>query len=317
MATFPGVGMNAEQVRVGVDLVLTQHARGYSNQQYAGGKLFPTVIMPTRSAKRMEFGTAALEVADSGRAPGANVNEVTLSYEGKPVNLQQEALDAVTPTEHQQEAMAVPGVDLQKENVNTTLAKIALIKELRQARLARDASQYANSNKTTLAGTDLWSDPASDPSKLVADIREDVRRGSGYRPNVGLLGAVVASALKNHPKVRDHFKYTQSAAISDAMLAEYLDIGEIVVGDAVFVNTGTREKNDVWGNDAIFAYVPKGAELAMAVPAYGYTYQLAGHPFVDQVAWIRSRRSWGNHVVDEFSPEIVGPDAGFLVKNAV
>ena len=49
-----GTQMNLGQARV-VDPILSEHARGYSNPRFVGSVLFPTVSMPTRAAKRIEF----------------------------------------------------------------------------------------------------------------------------------------------------------------------------------------------------------------------------------------------------------------------
>lgn len=314
--TVPGTNMNAAQARVGVDLVLSSHARGYSNNQYVGGALFPTVLMPTRSAKRIEFGRDAFRLRQTRRAPGAAVARSAFGYEGLPVGLHQEALDAVTPVEHQEEALAIPGVDLQTQSVNTVLALIALSREFRQAQLARDATKYDARNKLALAGGDRFSDDASDPLEIVSDARETVRARTGRRPNTALFSAPVAAKLKKHEKIRSHFRPTGSSSVSDGMLASYFDLERVVIGDTIY-DDDAGVQQDVWGNDAIVAYVPGEGERSMAVPAYGYTYQLNGHPFVEEVRWIADVRSWGNQVIDEFSPEMVGPDAGFLIQNAV
>ena len=55
----------------------------------------------------------------------------------------------------------------------------------------------------------------------------------------------------------------------------------------------------------------------MRLPSFGYTYQLRSHPFVEGVRWDGDIRSWKNNVFDEYSPEIVGADAGVLIQAAI
>ncbi len=307
--------MNAAQSRV-VDPILTEHVRGYSNAQMIGMKLFPIVNMPTRGAKRIEFNREALRRVLTTRAPGSNIGRYNATYKGLPVNLTQDALQAVTPVEFMEEASAVPGIDLQQESVDVVLAVIALSLEIQQAELARNPAAYAATNKLAVAAGDRWTAPDSDPAGMVEDAKEAIRKRTGRRPNLLEISAEVRSALKVHPKIRDHFKHTTAAAISDKMLAEYFDVPEVVVGDAIYdLDDGSTV--DVWGKDAVLAFVAPEGQRNMRLPSYGYTYRLRGHPFVEATEYDRNTRSWVNNVIDEQSPEIVGSDAGFLFQGAV
>ena len=310
-----GTMMNAAQARV-VDPILTEHSRGYSNALLIGTRLFPVVNMPTRAAKRIEFNREALRRVLTTRAPGTNIGRYTMTYKGLPVNLTQDALQAVTPIEFIEEANAVPGIDLQQESVDVALAVIALSLEIQQAELARNPAKYDATNKLALAAGDKWTQPDSDPAAVIEDAKEAIRKRTGRRPNMLEISADVRAALKVHPKIRDHFKYTTSAAISDNMLADYFDVPKVVVGDAIYdLDDGSTV--DVWGQDAILAFVAPEGQRSMRLPSYGYTYRLRGHPFVEAVEWDNNTRSWTNNVIDEQSPEIVGSDAGFLIQGAV
>lgn len=310
-----GQNMNMGQVRL-IDPILSEGARGYRNAAYVGGFLFPTVPMPTRGVKRIEFGREAFRRYRSRRAPGGVINRVGVGYEGKPVQLHQEALQAYTPVEYQEEARAVPGIDLQQESVDVVLDVIAKEKEIQQAERARNAANYRASNKVALSGSDKWDDPASKPKDLIGDAGETIRSRIGVRPNTLLLGGKLATVAKRHQSVLDQFKYTRSDSVTMADLATYFDISNVIAGDAIY-DDDDGDSVDVWGVDAILAYVPPAGLRSMRVPSYGYTYQLRGHPFVEKVEWDKDTRSWTNNVIDEFSAELVGADAGFLIQGAL
>lgn len=310
-----GTNMNMGQTRV-VDPILSEGARGYSNASYVGGMLFPTVNMPTRGAKRIEFGREAFRRYNTRRAPGARIGRIGVGYEGAPVQLHQEALQASTPVEYQEEANAVPGIDLQQESVDVVLDVIAKEKEIQQAGVARDPGNYADANKTVLAGNDLWDDPDSKPKQMIGDYGEVIRARTGRRPNVLMLPGKVATKLKSHANVLEQFKYTRSDSVTMADLATYFDLPLVVSGDAIY-DDEDGNSHDIWGLDVILAYVPPLAQRNMRVPSYGYTYQLRGHPFVEKVEWDNNSRSWTNNVIDEFSAELVGADAGFLIQGAI
>lgn len=310
------MSMSLDQARQ-VDPILTDHARGYSNGDFIGDGLFPIVDMPTRAARRIEFNRDSFKRYKTRRAPGANIAAVTFGYDGKPVSLIQHALMAMTPVEHQEEAQSIsaPGIDLQKENTDLVLYVIAQEKEIAQAELARNAAVYAASNKVALAGTDRWISSDSDPLALITDYSEVVRKRTGRRPNTLAIGGTVAAGLRKHGKIRDHFKYTTSERATIGMVQQYLGIENLLVGDAVY-DDDQGNTVDVWGGDAILAYVPAKGARNMRLPGYGYTYRLRNHPFVESVRYDRDTRSWKNEVFDEYSPELVGPDAGVLIQNA-
>lgn len=312
---MPGPGMNASQVRV-VDPILSNHARGYVNADFIGRLLFPTVTMPARAAKRIEFDRSSFRRRKTRRAPGARIAQLEFGYEGKPVQLHQEALRASVPLEFVQEAQEVPGIDLQQTAVDVVLAVIAMEKEIQQATVARNAASYAATNKLAVGVGDEWTDPDSDPRAVVGDAVEVIRARTGKRPNTFVMGATVRAALKAHPKILDQFKYTTAASISNAMLQEYFDIPLVASGDGIY-DQDDDTTVDIWGDDAILAYVAPEGQRAMPLPSYGYTYQLAAHPFVSPSQWEKDTRSWDNDVFDEFSAELVGADAGFLIQGAV
>lgn len=308
--------MSPDQARV-VDPILTEHARGYTNADFIAAGLFPLVTMPTRAAKRIEFDRSSFKRPPVKRAPGAQIGQLDFGYEGKAVALTQRALSAKTPVEHMDEASEVPGIDLQRMAVDLVLNVIALDKEIEAATIARNAGLYPNNNKTALVGADKWSDPASDPLGQLGDYREAIRKRIGRRPNTLAVGGALATELSVHPKIREHFKYTTSSTISMEMLRAYFQVDNFLVGDAIY-DQADGTTIDVWGGDAILAYVaPANTGRNMALPSYGYTYQLRNHPFVQAPVYDRGTRSWFNDVFDEYSPELVGADAGFLIQNAL
>jgi len=309
------MNMSVAQARV-IDPILTQHARGYTNAEFAGDALFPVVTMFTRAAKRIEFDRASFKRRRSRRGPGGRIAALEFGYEGKAVSLHQEALSAVVPIEHQEDAKTVPSIDLQQVAVDTVLAVIGLEKEIQQATVARNPAAYAASNKAALVGDYKWSDPDSDPKGQVFDAKEVIRKRIGRRPNTLVLAGGLTSALGKHPKIIQQFAYTNSSAITIPMLANYFDVANVVSGDAIYdLQDGTTV--DVWGGDAILAYVPPVGQRQMALPSYGYTYELANHPLVEASRYDADIRSWKNDVLDEFSAELVGADAGFLFQDAL
>ena len=308
------MSMNTQQARV-VDPVLTQYARGYRNGRFVGGTLFPRVPVAVHGGKIVEFGKDAFRLLAARRAPGAEVEQVGVRYGSQSFQLVQDAADGMVPREHMQDAQAVPKIDLGKIATKKVLDSFLLTLEADQAELATDADAYPEGHTTTLSGTDVWTDPASDPVQVIEDAKETVRRSCGIEPNRMVVAKAGFNALRFHPKIVERFKYTTSDSITADMLAAYLDLETLEVGKATFYprdSVAGDPMQDVWGNHAVLAYVPDSPE-SMEDPSFGFTYTLTNHPFVEQPEWRGGRRSWAYGVTFDRAPVIVGADAGFLI----
>lgn len=308
--------LNNASARV-VDPVLSQFARGYSQAGMIGRILFPRASVPVRGFKRIEFGKEGFRLYNTRRAPGTATKRVVFGYDGEPAKLYQHALDAVVPREHVSEAAAGPGIDLQMEASRVVLDAMQLDEEVAQAKLATTAANYAASNKETLAGTDQFNDPASDPKAVIKEGKEAVRQKIGRDPNVMIMSKPIFNSLDDHPKLLEKTKYTSSDSITTEMLARYFGMARVAVGDAVYTDGDETGFTDVWGNFIVLAYVPQLGQQSVRVPSYGYTYELTGHPFVEQTRYDADAKSWINGVTDERSAELVGAEAGFLFSSVL
>lgn len=309
--------MNSRQAAV-VDPILSTHARGYRNSEFVASALFPRVTVPNRSMRVIKFGKEAFRMLNTRRAPGADKRRIQYGYASDPISLVQDALEGVVPIEHQQEAEAVPGIDLGQGAVNMVLNIVDLGLEYDSAQLARNAGNYAASNKLVLAGAARWTNAASTPLADMDNGKEAVRRSIGRYPNTLVLGPSTYGALKRHASVRDQFKYTGRESITADMLAAYFDVEKVVVGKAVFLPEAAADAaqaSDVWGDDAILAYVPSAGD-SYQVPSFGYTYELSGYPMVEAPYYERSNNSWIYPTTTERRPYLTGAEGGFLFQGA-
>ncbi|UXN07519.1 major capsid protein [Bartonella sp. HY761] len=309
--------MNTRRAQV-IDPILTTQARGYTNAELISHHLLPVADIPNRSMKVIKFGKEAFRrYVDTRRAPGAETKRITFGYAADTVALAQESLEALVPIETQQDAQSVPGIDLAAVSIELVQDIIGLGREVDIANMVRDDSLYDNNHKLTLTGNDKWSAQSSNPSDDIDEAKDNVRRSIGRYPNTLVIGPSVFKALKRHERIKDQFKYTNSDSLTTEMLAAYFDIDKVVVGKAVGLpeTAGDDEMaQDVWGNDAILAYVPNGSNFM--VPAFGYTYRLTGYPIVEAPYFENSRKSWIYPVTEEFKAYVTGQEAGFLFKAA-
>jgi len=299
-----------------IDPILSTVVQGFSHPEHVGMSLFPRVTVRVSGGKVIEFGRDSFRLYNTARAPGSATKRMNLGYEGKPFALENHALDALVPREHLREAEEVPGINLATEAANDVMAVSSLILENQQAGLARDANNYAASNKVALTGTDQWNDYASsDPIGDIEAARNAVRNKVGLYPNTLMLSAPVFDQLKHHPQIIDKIKHTQTGVLTEELLANIFSIARVVVGKAVAVGDDDVQF-DVWGKDAILAYVPQQI-TGIRQPSYGYTYTMDGHPLVEQPFWDNTHKSWIYGVAYERAPVLSGIESGFLIQTAV
>ncbi len=309
--------MTNAQARV-VDPILSTVAQGYKNGRMVADYLFPVVPVDQRGGKILEFGKEDFELYNTARAPGADTKEVQFGHLGKPYALEGHRLMGKVPFEHLQEATQVPGINLGRGAVNKTQNIILLSAEYQAAVIARNAANYAASNKAALAGTSRWDDYASGVSDPAADIDtavESIRAQVGMRPNTVVLSPKAFKAAKRHPKIIDRVKYTGRDSVTLEMLANLFDVERVVSGDAIYNNAGAM--TDVWGKDVIVAYTEIATADDGGLPSYGYTYRLRNYPMVESAFMDRGKNSWMYPVNDERAPVIAAASAGYLLQTVV
>ncbi|OJY36356.1 MAG: hypothetical protein BGP11_08405 [Rhodobacterales bacterium 65-51] len=302
-----------------VDPILSTHARGYKNSAFIHTALFPRVTVPSRSAKVIKFGKDDFRRSQTRRAPGADTVRVQFGYGADTVSLTQDALEGVVPFEIQQEAAGLPGIDMAKLHINRVLKRIELGHEIDASAIARNAANYDANHKLALTGTDRWSSPTSAPFSDIDEASDNVRRSIGVTPNTLILGPSAGKSLKRHPTIREQFKYTSDRSITLEMLAQAFELERVIMGKAVFLPEGsddTAMATDIWGDDAILAYIPPEEDAEMGEPSYGYTYELSGYPMVEQPYPDRRAKSWIYPTTSERKVYLTGPESGFLFQNA-
>lgn len=306
--------MNNKQVRV-VDQILTTVARGYQNPQFVGNRIFPVVPVMSSGGQIITFDKSSWRKYNLRRAPGADVVEIDYGYAGAPYSLVQDSVHGKVPREHLRDATQVPGIKLGTIATNTAMSAIQRSQEIEQANLARNAANYSADNKADLSASS-WNNPDRNPVTDIKTGKQSIADQTGFDPNVFVLSSDAWNALSGNPHVLGLFTRgeVENLIITPQMLASKLDLTEIVIGRASYINENNATVK-AWGTDAILAYTEIGSPTN-ALPSYGYTYTLEGNPVVEQPWYNNSNKSWMYPVNNEYSPVIAGADAGYLFTGA-
>lgn len=290
--------------------------------------VLPRVPVDTESFRYIKYG-----LADSFNAPDTRVgrlsapNQITWGSTEQSDSVNDEGLDSPVPNKDilaWQKAKAsgqgmVSQADPLAVATEMVMETVENRREVRAANLVFNAANYAAGNKVTLSGTGQWSDYTnSDPLVAIKGYFDTMI----VRPNIGVLGRLVATKLCMHPKVVGAvFKNgTTGGSVPIRALADQLELDELYVGDA-FVNTAApgqaASMSRVWGKHASFMFRDKQANTRGKV-TFGYTAQ-----YGDRIAGTMENGNIGLRggvmvrAGESVKELITANDLGYLVQNAV
>ena len=169
-----------------------------------------------------------------------------------------------------------------------------------------------------LTSTDRWTSEDSKPVEDVRDAKQAIRESIGVKPNTLVLSSTTLAALETHPDLVGRAAHTSVKTVTLELLKTVFGVRHIFEGGAVAAGD-SGAFGDIWGDDAILAYVSEVQGTAMAnheEPSYGYTYLIDGNPLVETPYWDPNSKSWVYGVSYDNSPVLSGMTCGYLIQNA-
>lgn len=259
--------------QVHVDAALTNLSVKYKNNELIAEKVLPTVPVSKDSDLYYEYGKENFDLVDDSRNPRDTAAEITRSYSTNPYLCSRHALRDFVDNDEAQNADTV--LDPRGDATENVTDRLLLIKENAAASLLFNTTTFAG-HTGALSGTTQWSYASSDPLKAIEDQRLIIQRNTGISPNKLIVGAEVFSALKRHASILDAIKYTQTGVLTAQLLAQLLDLEEVIIGKAA-KNTAAKDVSKtftpgfVWGKMALLGYVTPRPSLKSL--SLGYTFE--------------------------------------------
>lgn len=314
---------------VHVDKVLTQISVGYTNDNFVGDQLFPSVSVEKQSDKYVVYDRVGFTVMDDIRGPGGATNELPpFSLSRDSYYAEEHALKDWIPIE--ESANADPGLDTMGDATERVTNTILINREDTIQTMARTAANYATANTVTLSGTAQWNDYTN--SVPITDLkagRDQIHAQTFMFPNVAVIGYDVATKLEDHPAFLNRMKTTALASNNS------LDAIGTLIGIPKLLRAGAAKNTAavgqaqtfayMWGKDVVMAYVPSSP--GRKVPAYGYefTWNFEGASMPTDRWYNNDRKSWAVRTTRRYDLKFTAVDAvatgkaiaGYLIKTAI
>jgi Phage major capsid protein E len=317
--------MNPTQIRLNQSQVLTNLLLGMSQGNFIAERLFPRLPQALSAITLAQLGDERFKRYNLRRAPGTVTKRIEVNYQGKSYTVDQYAVEVPIPREVIRESdesrrlNVGSHLDISRIAMTTASDILLLDYEMDVAALATTPTTYAAGHTLALTAGTKWSASTGTPVTDIRAASRIIRKKLGQRPNTLALSDDAYSCLITNAEVRGYLPNTQMGPATVDQLKTILDVSSIVRGDATSKDAAGVGQ-DVWGNNAILAYVPSlgGADsgsISLAEPAFGFTNVLEGHPFAETPYFENSTKSWIYGATYERRPNVAYNTAAFLFQN--
>ncbi|MBF0481274.1 MAG: phage capsid protein [Desulfovibrionaceae bacterium] len=295
---------------------LTGIAIAYRNRKLIGDQVLPRVTPVSKEEfKYFKYDLSlGFTVPDTKVGRKGELNEVEFPSTDETASTSDHGLKVTIPQKDIDNAP--PGIDPRGKSVEFIMDLVALDREIRVANMIFNPATYPDNNKMTLAGASQFSDPNSDPIRIINDALD----ACITRPNKMCAGRLGFSALARHPKIVSACLRNpgQSGIARREEIAALFELDEVIVGES-FLNINrpgqAASLARVWGKHIALLYLnpmaePKlGVTFGMTVP---YGTPIAAAKYDEKIGLRGGERVWAGESVCEL---VTCPDVAYFLQD--
>lgn len=298
--------------------ILTAIAIAYRNpdQVLIADEVLPRITAPARNFKWQSYNEAeAFTLPNTRVGRRGTPNQVEIEGTEQSASVEDYGIDVPLDNATIDEA-AKNGHDPKNKATERATDIIGLDREVRVSKLITDPANYHSDHVETLAGGDVFDDPASDPITII----EDMLDTCWMRPNQLTFGLKAWRALRKHPKVVKaiHGNSGDQGRASREAVAALLEVQRVLVG-ASRINVSKPGENPVmnrvWDNMVAGQFIDRTADTQGGL-TFGYTAQYKTKVAGTLPANMGLRGGVLVRSGETLVEKIVANRAGFLIQNA-
>lgn len=284
---------------------------------YIADQVMPRVQpVGTKTFRYQRYGLEAFGRPDTRVGRKGRPNEVIWGSRELEASVEDWGLEDPLPQDDLDQA-AKMHQDISGQSVEYIMGLIRLDRECRVAAMVQDPAGYEAANTLALSGSDQFSDPASDPVRVLNESLD----APLVRPNTVVMSQPVWARVRVHPKaVQAIYPGAQGGMVTREQFAALLEVDRLLVGNArVNVNRKGQDPSLVrtWGPHISLLYLDPTASTRQGV-TWGMTVPY-GKPVAGAIADPNIGLRGGVRVrAGESLKELVtAPEAGFLLRNVI
>ncbi len=298
-----------------VDPVLTTIAHGYTNNSFIAHNIFPTVEVSKMKGKIPIFSKNSFVMRDTERALRASSNRIP-PEEIQMMDFQTHERDVEIALDYLEEEESSDFFRYEQRSTKELLDILLTGREKAAADLVQNPDNFDSDMKLVInsEAESIYSPTSSvDTEAWINQGRDAIRSKIGKYPNVMIMGDATLRKILLHNSMTNKIRYSNQLSISADMVKEIYNIENLIVGTSIFSADGNTLE-DIWKDNIILAYVDQNSRKSEYNPSFGYTFQRKGLPEVDSY-YENGGKVKVIRATDNFSVQITGKDAGFLIAN--
>jgi len=264
-----------------LDVLLSQMAIGYADNNLIAGTIAPVVIVDKQSDAYSVFSRAdAFRIEEDKRSPGAEANKITRTISSDTYFAHNYALKYPITLEDRENADPVYRQNLWGDAAEYVTDKLMMNWERRVSTLVN-----ATANVGSSAGVASEWDAAasSDPIGDLNTAIDNVQDLTAQRPNRLVFGLDAWRSLRRNDQILDRIHGSTNARpfANRAQVANLLEIENIHVGDGYQNNTNEAQAESltkIWGDNVLVCYTPDSPSRNRPSFMYSYRWATGGLP---------------------------------------
>lgn len=295
--------------------VLTAIAIAFKNGKMIADSVLPRVPVGKRDFKYTIFPKEEVYTLPESRVGRrGKVNQVSFTGTEQTASVEDFGLEDPIPNDDIENAPE--GYDPRGHSIEYLMNLIDLGREKRVAELVFGAATYGTNNKMALSGTDMFSDPTSNPIAVIMDALDSML----MRGNVMTIGRVGFSALAQHPMIIKAVlgNSGDKGIATREQIARLFELDEILVGES-YINTAKKGQemsvDRVWGASIALTHRDRLANTQRGM-TFGMTAEYgtrAGWEKPDDDIGLRGGIKV--RTGESLKELITAPDLGYLIQN--
>jgi hypothetical protein len=302
-----------------VDQTLSNVSVAYQNAAFIAEQIAPVIPANMKSNKYWVYGMERFRRRMTSREPGDKARESGWSLSTDSYFCQGHSWREWYPWEAP--SNADPALDLDIDSTETATDVLLLAQEmdlvdtltagLTAVDLSANGGQYQVDN------------PDCDPVAYFDKQKEVVAKGIGRRPNTIAMGRPALRGLRNNPNLVKRVYGTTAPVdplITPEMLAEKLDVQEVIVGDAMYDTAVEGEATSldyIWGNNILLFYKDPQPGRRKVSLAYHFLWNVGNAGRIVEKWYDQDRKRFVIDVSKYRDQKIVAAAAGLLFSNTL
>jgi hypothetical protein len=308
------------QTKAKVDKLLSDVSNGLF-PEYISEQVFTPLSVKQKTGLIGSYGTQHLRVVQdlvAGRSHAQRVDSIDMLAE-QTYHVKSHALeDIVTEDDYDNEE---DPFDPESDRVLGVTHLIMTNKERALAAALLDNTVLTNG--VALSGSDQLDDYGnSNPTELFKEAHNEILDNCGKSANAAVMSKQVFNTLIYHPEIlaKLGFSANRAGILTKEELARAMNIEQLFVGDAAYESAKegqTSSLAQIWGKGIVFYVRPQSAGKKQIALGYYCRMKSRAARQVYKYPLNNPVNSTGIIVKDDYSFEIVNPDAAYLIETAI